>query len=167
MATISYQDKVAINVNPGVADINKVKAEDMNEIKNVVNGNYNEVGDITNLTTTNKTSVVNAINEVNDKNNYTSTEQEVGTWLSKKLYRIVITSTTKNFTTGTHTIGTLDASYTMVMVDILFHNTGNSNEYLIGSTASDFQHDSNSLKVVLSANWGTGYMEAVVYYTKN
>ena len=39
MATISYQDKVAINVNPGVADINKVKAEDMNEIKNVVNGN--------------------------------------------------------------------------------------------------------------------------------
>ena len=55
---------MAINVNPGVADINKVKAEDMNEIKSVVNGNYNEVGDITNLTTTDKTSVVNAINEL-------------------------------------------------------------------------------------------------------
>ena len=55
---------MAINVNPGVADINKVKAEDMNEIKSVVNGNYNEVGDITNLTTTDKTSVVSAINEV-------------------------------------------------------------------------------------------------------
>lgn len=40
----------------------------MNEIKSVVNGNYNEVGDITILTTTNKTNVVSAINEVNQTN---------------------------------------------------------------------------------------------------
>lgn len=39
MATITYDDKVAINVNPDVADINKIKAEDMNEIKSIVNGN--------------------------------------------------------------------------------------------------------------------------------
>lgn len=66
MAQITYTDKVAINTNSGVADINKVKAEDMNEIKSVVNGNYNEVGTLTNLNTTDKTSIVNAINEVNN-----------------------------------------------------------------------------------------------------
>lgn len=36
---------MATNVNSNVADINKVKAEDMNEIKSVVNGNYNDFMD--------------------------------------------------------------------------------------------------------------------------
>lgn len=39
----------------------------MNEIKQVVNNNYNEVGNISGLNTSDKTSVVNAINEVSDK----------------------------------------------------------------------------------------------------
>lgn len=43
MALITYQDKSATNVNADVADVNKVKAEDMNEIKSVVNANYNEI----------------------------------------------------------------------------------------------------------------------------
>lgn len=38
MAQITYTDKVALNENAGVADINKVNASDMNEIKSVVNG---------------------------------------------------------------------------------------------------------------------------------
>ena len=42
MALITYQDKSAVNTNSGVADVNKVNASDMNEIKTVVNGNYNE-----------------------------------------------------------------------------------------------------------------------------
>lgn len=37
MALITYQDKVAVNINPDVPDINKVNASDMNEIKNSVN----------------------------------------------------------------------------------------------------------------------------------
>ena len=36
---INYEDKVTLNSNPLIADINKVKADDMNEIKNVVNAN--------------------------------------------------------------------------------------------------------------------------------
>lgn len=68
MAQITYTDKTALNVNGDIADTNKVNASDMNEIKSVVNGNYNEVGDITTLTTTDKTSVVNAINELNENN---------------------------------------------------------------------------------------------------
>lgn len=41
--TITYQNKVALNENPNVADINKVKDSDMNEIKSVVNNNANEL----------------------------------------------------------------------------------------------------------------------------
>ena len=38
MAQITYADKVALNENSAIADINKVNATDMNEIKSVVNG---------------------------------------------------------------------------------------------------------------------------------
>ena len=39
MSLISYQDKVALNPKPEVADINKITDDDMNEIKEVVNSN--------------------------------------------------------------------------------------------------------------------------------
>lgn len=65
MSEITYDDKVDLQVATNIANINKVTASDMNEIKNVVNGNADEVGDITTLTTTDKTSVVNAVNELN------------------------------------------------------------------------------------------------------
>ena len=66
MSKINYTDKVTLNENPNVADINKVKANDLNEIKNVVNANDDNVGNLANLNTTDKTSLVNAINEVNN-----------------------------------------------------------------------------------------------------
>ena len=65
MSEITYDDKVDLQVATNIANINKVTASDMNEIKNVVNGNADEVGDITSLTTTDKTSVVDAVNELN------------------------------------------------------------------------------------------------------
>ena len=47
-----------------MADINKVKASDMNEIKQVVNANYDDVGNIADLNTEDISSIVNAINEL-------------------------------------------------------------------------------------------------------
>lgn len=38
MAQITYDDKVALNVNSDIADINKCNAADMNQIKNTING---------------------------------------------------------------------------------------------------------------------------------
>lgn len=64
MAMITYDNKTTLNPQPSVADVNKVTSGDMNEIKSVVNTNYGEVGDITNLTTPDKTSIVNAINSM-------------------------------------------------------------------------------------------------------
>lgn len=42
MSKIAYTDKVAVNVNAGIPDINKVNAADMNEIKNSVNILYDD-----------------------------------------------------------------------------------------------------------------------------
>ena len=64
MAVITYDNKSTLNPQPSVADANKVTSDDMNEIKSVVNTNYEEVGNITNLNTTDKTSIVNAINSL-------------------------------------------------------------------------------------------------------
>ena len=71
MSKITYDNKVDLQVASNIANINKVTASDMNEIKSAVNDNDDNittidtsVGDITTLTTTDKTSVVNAINEL-------------------------------------------------------------------------------------------------------
>lgn len=40
---IQYQNKAFINENANIPENNKITADDMNEIKNVVNGNYNEL----------------------------------------------------------------------------------------------------------------------------
>lgn len=37
MVLITYEDKVALNENPQVADVNKVTADNMNQIKNAIN----------------------------------------------------------------------------------------------------------------------------------
>lgn len=64
MAKIQFEDKVALNENSNIPDVNKCKATDMNEIKSVVNGNDDLVGDLSTLNTTNKSSIVGAINEL-------------------------------------------------------------------------------------------------------
>ena len=64
MALINYNDKQFLNENASIPAENKVSDTDMNEIKNVVNNNYNEVGDILDLETADKTSIVTALNEI-------------------------------------------------------------------------------------------------------
>lgn len=46
MVKIMFEDKVALNENPSIADINKVNASDMNEIKTVVNNNADTLDNI-------------------------------------------------------------------------------------------------------------------------
>lgn len=98
MAKITYEDKVAINENAEIPDINKCKASDLNEIKSVVNTNdnntnqnSNNIGNLNNLNTTSKNNLVNAINEVYQNNIYSTNEQKIGKWIDgKPIYRKVI-----------------------------------------------------------------------------
>lgn len=71
MSKITYTNKVDLYEDTSIADINKVKASDMNEIKTVVNNNddtttnnKNAIGTLADLSTTNKDNLVNAINEL-------------------------------------------------------------------------------------------------------
>jgi hypothetical protein len=68
---ITFGDKSDLSTT-SVADANKIKASDMNEVKTVVNNNATEtstnasnIGTMSNLTTTEKGSLVGALNEVN------------------------------------------------------------------------------------------------------
>lgn len=83
MAKITYENKVALNVNSDIADVNKCNATDLNEIKNVVNENDDNMGLLSNLNTTNKSNLVSAINEVNIllRNIVESGSNDNGTWI--------------------------------------------------------------------------------------
>ena len=85
MSKITYSNKIALNVNSDIADVNKCNASDLNEIKNVVNenddnttNNSNAIGNLSSLNTTNKNNLVGAINEV-DKNCKINDETILGT----------------------------------------------------------------------------------------
>lgn len=67
MGKITYDNKIQLNENANIPNNQKCRAVDMNEIKNIVNGNDDIVGALSDLSTSDKTSVINAINEVNSK----------------------------------------------------------------------------------------------------
>lgn len=115
--TITYQDKVALNQNSDIADINKCNASDLNEIKNVVNNNATE-------TSTNSTNITNIINaEV-----YSTSEIKTNkTWIDgKPIYRKVIFFTTtisaNNLFTLAHNISNL--SYYKITEAVVKSNSG-------------------------------------------
>ena len=89
MAKITYDDKVTLNEQPSIANVNKVTDDDMNEIKNVVNTNDDNVGTLSNLKTTTKTSTVGAINEMVDGEAFSTTEVKTNKkWVNgKPIYR--------------------------------------------------------------------------------
>jgi len=64
MAKITWTNKTTLNPQPSIARENKVIDDDMNEIKQVVNANDDNVGDLADLDTTDKSSLVNAVNEL-------------------------------------------------------------------------------------------------------
>lgn len=64
MSKIGFADKVALNENASIPDVNKCKASDINEIKQVVNENDDNVGNLADLVTPNKDNLVGAINSI-------------------------------------------------------------------------------------------------------
>lgn len=117
MAQITYANKSFINENPDVAAQYKVSASDMNEIKNVVNNNDNLMGDVSTLSTA-STDVVSSINAISK---YSTTEQRIGTWVGKPLYRKVFNfgampnTASKDITHNISNLGTTIKCYGMAV----------------------------------------------------
>ena len=83
--TITYTDKVALNENPNVAEINKVTDDNMNEIKSVVNNNAAE-------TSTNTTNITTNTTKITNLQKYSTNETNTGQiWINgKPIYRKVV-----------------------------------------------------------------------------
>ena len=116
MSKITYSNKVTLNPQTSIADINKVTADDMNEIKTVVNTNDDN-------TTANSTAITNL-------GNYSTTEVNTGKkWFDgKDIYRKVF-----QYTSASNTSWTLldDNSYDYI-IDV--NGEVFSTEHYIGIT---------------------------------
>ena len=164
--TITYDNKVALNVNPDIADVNKVTDNDMNEIKSVVNNNANNIGDLSNLETQGTSNLVSSINSANKVNIFSTTEQLIGKWIDgSDLYRIVL-STTGTFSNSNYNIGALNDNYKMRFCFGTFFNSSNNNEYTLSNPTTEIRHISGNMNVKFDTSWGDGTVTLIVYYTK-
>ena len=133
MAHISYTNKVALNENPEIANINKVTDDDMNEIKQVVNDNYNntiQIGTTQPTDSDNKiwinpndipstfTEITNeyststgkgySADYINKLHTYSTTEQRIGIATNgKPLYKKTFIDTTNSTQHANKVIGTI------------------------------------------------------------
>jgi hypothetical protein len=162
--TITYQDKVALNQNPDIADINKCNASDLNEIKNVVNNNATE-------TSTNSTNIANIINaEV-----YSTTEVKTNNvWINgKPIYRKVIQYTSAlsgGNNSIPHGISNFDE-----LVSLSGYTKYSTSYYLMGAyeSANNFINasivSSTTISVRVGTGWGGSFTNGctfIIEYTK-
>ena len=119
MSKITYSNKVSLNPQPSIADINKCTADDMNEIKTVVNTNDDN-------TTANTTAITNL-------QTYSTNEVDTGkTWVDgKKIYRKVLTGTTTT-TNAAFSISHGISNFGIVMIDnkSFVKSTGGGNTFI-------------------------------------
>ena len=73
MGKITFTNKQALSSLSHVQEVNKLTDSNINEIKSVVNGNDDLMGDLSNLVTHDKSSIVAAINEAYQKHITTGT----------------------------------------------------------------------------------------------
>lgn len=200
MALISYTNKVALNENPEIADINKVTDDDMNEIKQVVNDNYNntivisdtqptsednklfvdtsEDGDsFTEITNEYSTSTGKgySANYINNLHTYSTTEQVIGTYLGKPLYRKTFTGTTS--TTISNVMLTNSGDIEKIISSKGYIEQSNTVQLLVGETVYHADSSFTAFTRVINVNnnlrldcnytvFGGKYYEVTVEYTK-
>lgn len=164
MAQITFTNKVALNENAGVADINKVKADDMNEIKSVVNNNDTAFQGL-------QTDFEEACTFSN------TTEQIIGTWINgKPIYRKVVAvnfgASGSTSTTTNHNIANIDE---VTHFYLKWYDTTDKVWYVnyrdIGATHYVFLNNVSTTSVMVmqsTLNWQgrTSNRYCVIEYTK-
>lgn len=161
MSKITYLDKVALNENPDIPDINKVKADDMNEIKAVVNNNATE-------TSKNTTDIENL-------QTYSTSEVNTGkVWIDNKpIYRKIITYTySQGSTTGSVNSELSNLSY--INIKAMAHKDSNDSDWepipYYGSSSDwcrlFYRSSSNTIQIRSSAISDTFYFYIILEYTK-
>jgi len=96
---------------------------------------------------------------------YSTEETVVGTWIDgKPLYRKVIQTDTVNLSAGTHNLADLDASCLVKSLRCLLY--GPTGQFVLGSDTSEIHHKNDKIVAKTTIDWGSGYVEIVVEYTK-
>ena len=130
---ITYADKSTLEANPDIPNNQKCRAEDLNEIKEVVNGNDELIGDLSTLNTTAKDNLVDAINEANQKSfseltftayRSTGTIAPINNWQSVESRGTKLTASANGVTIGA------GVSYVKISA-WAFNNTNTSGEGFI------------------------------------
>ena len=163
---ITYDNKVALNTNPDIADTNKVTDSDMNMIKSVVNNNASE-------TTTNANNITGIINA----EAYSTSEVKTNkTWIDgKPMYRKVVAFTTTVAANTLFTISHGISNMSFYHIAEVFINSGSGLSYpipMVGYTSSLTDKifcymDANNVYFYTNGAWGQNWTKYVVIeYTK-
>ena len=172
LTEITYTNKETLNEQPSVADKNKVKADDMNEIKSVVNTNAGKVGDLTNLTTTNKNSIVESINELKSGEVYSTSEVKTNkVWIDgKPIYRKCIANETSATNSTKFSLSSISNMDTLTnIISKVVRSTGAQifgNYYDGTSNKFTLQYYSNNNEINTWAGSETLTVTIFVEYTK-
>ena len=160
--TITYTDKVALNENPNVAEINKVTDDNMNEIKSVVNNNATE-------TSTNATKITNL-------QTYSTSETNTGQiWIDgKPIYKKVINfGALPNATSKSVAHNISNLGFFTNISGIIYHTTAKTYYPLpLQYKGSDSNYNvevfANATSVSMSSNTDRSFYSAYVIleYTK-
>lgn len=128
VSTITYTNKVALNENASVADINKVKAEDMNEIKSVVNNNASETSTNTNNIAINTQDLVNL-------KTYSTAEKVIGTYIGANNVEHTLYEKTFTGSANTNTNIATSWTYPIINVSVVVSKDG-TGDYVVGYASS-------------------------------
>ena len=117
---ITFADKVSTIIS-SLPIINRIRAEDINEIKNVVNTNADNMQE---KLKAGNNIVIDDNNEISENIKYSTTEKVVGTWVNNKpLYEITIFIENTTISSSTKEISILDITNNdVVMVDNMYIN---------------------------------------------
>lgn len=175
MAKITFADKVSTIIS-SLPIINRIRAEDVNEIKSVVNENADNMQE---KLTAGNNIVIDDNNEISENIKYSTTEKVVGTWINNKpLYEITIFLENTTISSSTKEIEILDiTNYDIVLVPDFYLNMDTSSTAGNRHTFVENTNDNNNNYVnirgwvnslLLQTNWAyyinKGYIR--VRYTK-
>ena len=124
VAKITFADKVSTIIS-SLPIINRIRAEDVNEIKSVVNENADHMQE---KLTAGNNIVIDDNNEISENIKYSTTEKVVGTWIDNRpLYQKTIVLENTTISSSTKEISILDITNNdVVMVENMYINCDTS-----------------------------------------
>ena len=178
MAKITFADKVSTIIS-SLPIINRIRAEDVNEIKSVVNENADNMqekltaGD--NITIEN--NVISASGGSAQTDYTTGVEIQIGTWDNKPLYRKIITGTLPSATRTNKTLDTISNLDKILTLTATIGYTSTRNQFwaypfpvITSDTYSSILINGNNQIIVRwesnASAWVNSPIVVVIEYTK-